>query len=267
MFATPIQVSDFTWDLNLNFAKNNNIIEDLPEGIPLIEFSTTGLSSTRSVGIEGQPFGVLYGGRFLRNDSGDILVGDDGYPLLNPEAGIVGNPNPDFTLGLRNSFSFKGINLSALIDYKHGGDIYNGTRGVMTSLGTHKDTENREDDFVFDGVNVNTGMPNTVVVKRNRNYYSRQGGLAGLSEVYIEDGTYLRLREVSISYTIPKKWISALSVSSLNVGVSGRNLFLSTKYSGIDPETNLSGASNSLGRDYFNMPNTKSYEFSLQVTF
>ncbi len=267
LFATPIQINDFNWDLNLNFAKNSNIIEDLPEGIPLIEFSTTGLSSTRSVGIEGQPFGVLYGGRFLRNDNGEILVGDDGYPLINPVAGIVGNPNPDFTLGLRNTLSFKGLNLSALIDYKHGGDIYNGTRGVMTSLGTHKYTENREEDFVFNGVNVNTGQPNTVVVKRDRDYYSRQGGLAGLSEAYIEDGTYFRLREVSISYSIPKKWISVLSVSNLNVGVSGRNLFLNTKYSGIDPETNLSGASNSLGRDYFNMPNTKSYEFSLQVTF
>jgi hypothetical protein len=137
----------------------------------------------------------------------------------------------------------------------------------MTSLGTHKDTENREEDFIFNGVNVNTGEPNTVVVKRNRDYYSRQGGLAGLSEAYIEDGTYVRLREVSMSYSIPKKWLTVLPVSGLNIGVSGRNLFLKTKYSGIDPETNLSGASNSLGRDYFNMPNTRSYEFSLQFTF
>jgi TonB-linked SusC/RagA family outer membrane protein len=267
LFATPIQSSNFTWDMSLNFAKNNNIVEDLPEGIPLIEFATTGLSSTRSVGIEGQPFGVLYGSRFLRNDNGQILVGDDGYPLINPVAGVVGNPNPDFTLGFRNTFSFKGLNFTALLDYKHGGDIYNGTRGVMTSLGTHKFTENREEDFVFDGVNVNTGLPNTVVVKRNRDYYSRQGGLAGLSEACIEDGTYFRLRELSLSYSLPKSWIKVLPISGLNIGVSGRNLWLVTNYSGIDPETNLSGASNSLGRDYFNMPNTKSYEFSLQITF
>jgi TonB-linked SusC/RagA family outer membrane protein len=267
LFGSPLRGKEFQWDMNLNFSKNNNIVEELPEGIPLIEFATTGLSSTRSVGIEGQPFGVLYGGRFLRNENGDVLVGDDGYPLIDQVAGIVGNPNPNFTVGFRNSFSYKGIVLSALIDYREGGDIYNGTRGVMTSLGTHKYTENRDEDFIFDGVNVNTGLPNTVAVKRNRDYYSRQSGLAGLSEAYIEDGSWIRLREVSLNYSIPKKLLGKLPVSGLSIGVSGRNLFLITDYSGIDPETNLSGASNSLGRDYFNMPNTKSIEFSLQITY
>ncbi len=267
LYLTPIEKSNFTWDISANFAKNSNIIEELPEGVTLIEFATTGLSSTRSVGIEGEPFGVIYGGRFLRNDNGDVLVGDDGYPLIDTEAGIVGDPNPDFTLGIRNTFTYKGLSLTALVDIKQGGDVFNGTRGVMTSLGTHKDTENRDEDFVFDGVNVSTGQPNTVVVKRDRSYYSRQGGLAGLSEAYIEDGSYIRLREVAINYSLPAKWIEKLPVSSLSVGLSGRNLLLFTDYSGIDPETNLSGASNSLGRDYFNMPNTRSYELNLQINF
>ncbi|MCK7509012.1 MAG: hypothetical protein MZV70_36585 [Desulfobacterales bacterium] len=233
----------------------------------LIEFATTGLSSTRSVGLEGQPFGVLYGGRYLRNDNGDVLVGDDGYPLIDAVAGVVGDPNPDFMIGLRNTFRYKGFSLTALIDVKEGGDVFNGTRGVMTSLGTHKDTENRDEDFVFDGVNVNTGQPNNVAVKRNRDYYSRQGGLAGLSEAYIEDGSYIRLREVSLSYSIPSNWLKKLPIKGLNIGISGRNLLLFTDYSGIDPETNLSGASNSIGRDYFNMPNTRSYEFNLEIKF
>ncbi len=267
LYLTPIEKKNFSWDINANFAKNNNIIEELPEGVTLIEFATTGLSSTRSVGIEGEPFGVIYGGRFLRNENGDVLVGDDGYPLIDTEAGIVGDPNPDFTLGVRNTFTYKGFSLTALIDIKQGGDVFNGTRGVMTSLGTHKDTENRDVDFIFDGVNVNTGLPNDVAVKRDRSYYSRQGGLAGLSEAYIEDGSYIRLREVAITYGLPAKWLEKLPVSSLNIGLSGRNLLLFTDYSGIDPETNLSGASNSLGRDYFNMPNTRSYELNLQVNF
>ena len=267
LFGSPVKGKDFGWDVHLNFAKNNNMVEELPEGIPLIEFATTGLSSTRSVGIEGQPFGVLYGGRYLRNENGDILVGDDGYPLIDPVAGVVGNPNPDFIIGLRNSFNFKGIVLSALLDVRQGGDIYNGTRGVMTSLGTHKNTENREEDFIFEGINVNTGEPNTVVVKRDRDYYSRQGGLAGLSEAYIEDGSWIRLCEVSLSYSVPKKLLGKLPISALNLGVNARNLFLFTEYQGIDPETNLSGASNSLGRDYFNMPSTKSIEFSVQITY
>lgn len=267
LYLTPVSSSNFNWDINVNFSKNNNVVEKLPEGVPLIEFSTTGLSSTRSVGIEGQPFGVIYGGRYLRNENGDVLVGDDGYPLIDTEAGVVGDPNPDFLLGLRNTFTYKGISFTALIDVRHGGDVYNGTRGVMTSLGTHKNTENRDEDFIFEGVNVNTGQPNEVAVKRNRDYYSRQGGLAGLSEAYLEDGSYVRLREVSLSYSLPSNWLDKLPVSAMNLGVSGRNLWLQTNYSGIDPETNLSGASNSLGRDYFNMPNTKSYVFNLQINF
>ena len=265
LYITPIDTKDFTWDITANFTKNKNIVEDLPDDLPFVEFPTTGLSSTRSVGIEGEPFGVLYGGRYLRNENGDVLVDDEGYPVIDTEAGIVGDPNPDFTLGIRNSFSYKGISLTALIDIKQGGDIFNGTRGVMTSLGTHKDTENRNEDFVFDGVNENTGLKNDVAVKRDRSYYSRQGGLAGLSEAFIEDGSYIRLREVALSYNLPSKWLEKLPVSSLSIGFSGRNLLLFTDYSGVDPETNLSGASNSLGRDYFNMPNTRSYEFNLQI--
>jgi TonB-linked SusC/RagA family outer membrane protein len=267
LLLSPIRTSDFNWDIVTNFSKNKNIVEELPEGVPLVEFSTTGLSTTRSVGIEGEPFGVIYGGRYLRNENGDILVGDDGYPEIHPEAGVVGDPNPDFLMGIRNTFTYKGISLSALLDIRAGGDIYNGTRGAMTFLGIHKNTENRYDDYIFPGVNLNTQEPNTVPVKRLQDYYSRQANLAGLSEAYLEDGSYIRLREVSISYQLPSKLFENIPISGANFGLSGRNLWLKTNYSGIDPETNLSGASNSLGRDYFNMPNTKSYEFNMQINF
>lgn len=266
-YATPVKLEKFTWDMQVNFTRNRNIVEDLPNGIPLLEFQTSGLSSTRSVAIKGQPYGVLYGTRYLRNENGQILVSNDGYPLVDVVPGIVGDPNPDFTLGIRNTFTYKGITLTALIDIKKGGDVYNGTKNVMLYLGTHKITENRDEDYVFPGVNVNTGLPNTVAVKRNFDYYSRLGTLAGLSEAAIEDGSYVRLREIALSYNLPAKWLSNSPVKGFSIGISGRNLLLLTKYSGIDPETNLSGTSNSLGRDYFNMPNTKGIEFNIQVNF
>lgn len=267
LFITPVSQKGFEWDMMFNFTKNKNMVEDLPEGVPLLDFQTTGVSSTRSVGIEGQPYGVLYGSRFLRNGNGDVLVGDNGYPLVDVTAGVIGDPNPDFMLGIRNTFTYKGIQLSLLFDIRQGGDVYNGTRNVMNSLGTSKNTENRDEDYIFPGINVNTGLPNTITVKRDARYYSAQGGLAGLSEAAIEDGSYVRLRELSLSYTMPAKWLGKTPFSGVNLGVNTRNLLLWTKYSGIDPETNLSGVSNSLGRDYFNMPNTKGVEFSLQVTF
>jgi hypothetical protein len=267
LFLTPVRSGSFIWDMMFNFTRNRNMVDELPEGVPLLEFETTGVSSTRSVAIEGQPYGVLYGTRFLRNESGDVLVGDNGYPLIDVVAGVVGNPNHRYMLGISNTFSYKGLSLHALVDIKQGGDVYNGTRNVMNYLGTHKGTENREEDFIFPGVNVNTGLPNDVVIKRDFKYYSSQGTLAGLSEAAIEDGSYLRLREVSLQYALPQKWLGESFIRGMNVGISGRNLLLFTNYSGIDPETNLSGTSNSLGRDYFNMPNTKGFTFNLQVSF
>lgn len=267
LYATPLKLSSFSWDMQVNFTRNRNIVEDLPEGIPLLEFQNTGLSSTRSVAIKGQPYGVLYGTRYLRNDKGQILVSNDGYPLVDVVPGIVGDPNPDFTVGFRNTLTYRNITLTALIDIKKGGDVYNGTKNVMLYLGTHKETENRDEDYIFPGVNVSTGEPNAVPVKRDFNYYSRLGTLAGLSEAGVEDGSYIRLREVAISYSLPSKWLRQTPVKGFSVGISGRNLLLFTKYSGIDPETNLSGTSNSLGRDYFNMPNTKGVEFNIQVNF
>lgn len=243
------------------------MVDELPEGVPLLEFETTGVSSTRSVAIEGQPYGVIYGTRFLRNEAGEVLVGDNGYPLVDVVSGVVGDPNHDYTLGIGNTLSLGGLSLNALIDIKQGGQMYNGTRNVMQYLGTHVSTENREEDFIFPGVNANTGQPNDVAVKRDARYYSSQGTLAGLSEAAMEDASYIRLREVSLSYSLPGKWLERTPISGLNIGVSGRNLLLFTEYSGIDPETNLSGTSNSLGRDYFNMPNTKGYMFNLQVSF
>ncbi len=264
--VTPVDRNGFEWDMMFNFTRNRNMVVDLPDGVPLIDFETTGVSSTRSVAIEGQPYGVLYGTRYLRDSTGQVLVGNNGYPLVDVLYGVVGDPNPDYMLGIRNTFNYKGFQLTFLFDIKQGGDVYNGTKNVMCSLGTSKITENRDEDFVFTGVNVSTGLPNEVKVKRDRNYYSAQGGLAGLSEAAIEDGSFVRLRELGFSYNMPSKWLSKTLFKGISLGINSRNLILWTKYSGIDPETNLSGVSNSLGRDYFNMPNTKSVEFSLQLS-
>lgn len=264
--ATPIEYKGFAWNMNFNFTKNKNMVEDLPDGVPLLDFETTGVSSTRSVAIKGQPYGVLYGTRYLRNSEGQVLVGNNGYPQVDVLPGVIGDPNPKFLLGIRNTFSYKGLELTFLFDIKHGGDVYNGTKNVMNSLGTGKFTENRDEDFIFPGVNATTGQPNTVVIKQRQPYYAAQGGLAGLSEAAIEDGSYVRLRELGISYNMPSKWLSKSPIKGINLGINSRNLLLWTKYSGIDPETNLSGVSNSLGRDYFNMPNTRSFEFSLQLS-
>ena len=95
----------------------------------------------------------------------------------------------------------------------------------------------------------------------------RRNGFLGLAEDNIEDGGWVRLRELALQYSLPKKWFTHGSLQGVNVGVSGRNLWLKTAYTGVDPETNLRGDSNDTGWDYFNLPNTRSFTFSLNLKF
>lgn len=274
--STPVKGRNFSWDVDLNFTANENTVEELGEGVPDLSFGSAGVASTNNRAIEGQPFGVLYGTRWSRDDNGNRLIDADGYPVFNPQdPGIVGDPNPDWIMGLRNSFTFKGLYVSALLDIRQGGDIYNGTVGVMQNLGIHKSTENREEEVVVEGVYAEgtvidgedvSGQPNTTPVRLDSRYYGRYP-FAGVSEASVEDGSWVRLRELTVSYRFPETVVGKLPVRSLELGLSGRNLFLLTDYSGIDPETNLAGASNSFGRDYFNTPNTRSLGFNLKIGF
>jgi len=272
--AQPIVKNAFSWDVALNFSANENTVVELAEGVQDIRFPVFGLASTSNRAIPGQPFGVLFGTRWSRDEQGNILVNADGYPVYDPQdPGIVGDPNPDWLMGFRNSFRWKGFYLSALLDVRRGGDIFNGTVGVMKNLGIHESTESREEEIVVEGVYAPgttidgedvSVQPNNTPVRLDYDYYRRYP-FAGVSEASIEDGSWVRLRELSFSYQFPASLIGGSFIRSLEVGVTMRNLFLITNYSGIDPETNLSGASNSFGRDYFNSPNTRSYGFNLRV--
>ncbi len=264
---SPIKRKNFTWDVDLNFSANENTVVALAPGVNDIRFAGSGVTSTSNRAIPGEAFGVIFGTKWLRDEGGNILVDDEGFPLFNPqEPGIIGDPNPDWLMGIRNSFQFKGLHLSTLLDIRQGGDIFNGTLGVMKNLGIHESTANREEEMVFEGVYESTGQPNTTPIKLDRNFYS-QFPFAGVSEASIEDGSWIRLREVTISYALPKVWLQQLPAGQLELGVSGRNLLLFTDYSGVDPETNLAGASNSFGRDWFNSPGTRSLSFNLKAQF
>jgi hypothetical protein len=167
-----------------------------------------------------------------------------------------------------------------LLDIRQGGDVWNGTSGVMAYWGMTKETaDDREiKGYVFDGVvNVGTGenpeyVENSTPVDFhnpetgfNDNKWVRYG--FGFSENEIEDASWVRLREVALSYNFPRSLISNIGLTDLSIGVVGRNLWLETSYSGIDPETNLQGTNNGFGLEYFGMPNTKSYAVNLRIGF
>jgi hypothetical protein len=151
------------------------------------------------------------------------------------------------------------------MDMRKGGDIWNGTRGALIAMGRAKETENRGQKIVFDGV-TESGATNTKEVTLSQSWYQGNGGGFGnQSEDFIEDGSFIRCREITVGYNFPKNLVSKAKLSSVSINFYTRNVFLITDYTGIDPETNLTGTSNGAGIDYFNMPNTRSFGASLKV--
>ncbi len=269
--ANLIRTNAFSWDFSLNFTKFTNTVTELPDGVERI--SLAGFTSTSSNAIEGEPYGVIFGSRFRRNEEGQLIIGSNGWPLVEPTDGPVGDPNPDFLMGIRNTVSWKGITVSALLDIRQGGDVWCGTCGIMDYFGTSQRTSNQRGvtDFVFPGISVDDGSPNTTPVDF-ANPANGLGGnrwvryaFGGLSEESIYDGSWVRLRELTVSYELPSSLFDNNFIQGVNISFTGRNLFLITDFPGIDPETNLTGASNGIGLEYFNMPNTKSYGVSLRV--
>lgn len=268
----PVRTEDFNWDLSINFSKYENVVEELVDGIEPILLN--GFTSTSSRAVPGESYGAIFGSRWLRDANGNQLVDDNGLAIEDPTSGVIGDPIPDYTLGFRNTVSYKNISLTALIDYRKGGDVWCGTCGIIDYFGVSKTTgELRDQTYVVNGVRQSDGQPNTTAVAYadpanglGGNRWVRYG-FGGVAEDYVYDGTFVKLRELALTYALPNKLISKLGIDSFTVTAAGRNLWLKTDYPGIDPETNLTGDSNGIGLDYFNQPQTQSYSLALKVSF
>ncbi len=271
--GTPIKKNDFEWFSQINFTRNRSLVKSIAQDISSISLAS--FSAISSLNIVEQPYGVFSGTRYRRNDDGKLVIGSDGWPLFADTQGVIGDPNPDFLVGFNNELSYKGFSFSFLWDIRQGGDLWNGTKGVTDYLGVSKESgdDRNVTDFVYDGVN-EQGEVNTIPVDFANPAlglggikWRRAGTLLGLAEDNIEDGSWIRLREVTATYRFSSKMFSNIKViNGASISIYGRNLLLFTEYKGVDPETNLRGPSNAQGWDYFNMPNTKSYGLALNVT-
>lgn len=279
--GTPVKSKNgkFQWDITLNFTKNKNEVVELAEGVENVGLG--GFTGAEIRAVVGKPYGSIFGTQWVKDDNGNVIINDDptdpnyGRPIMSDEEGYLGTVQPDWTMGITNSLQIYGFNLSFLVDIKKGGVMWNGTKGIMYALGTHVDTETRGESVVMDGVMghldadgnlVSTGAANTISTTLDQSWYNGLGGgFGGPTEQFIEDANWVRLREVNLTYSLNPKWLSKTFFKGIDLFVSGRNLYLWTPYTGIDPETNLYGASNAQGIDYFNMPNTRTYTFGLKV--
>ena len=211
--------------------------------------------------------------------AGALYIAANGYPITDPNVRVVGDPQPDWTGGLSLAIDYRGLQLSAFMDHRQGGDVLNMTRSSMYNYGTHKDTELRgqlrtfgkdwlchnQTCDVLNGPTVGPGKGTAVAV--NEAWFVGAGATGGPATTRVEDGTNTRLREVSLAYSFKGGWVRRMGgLSQIDAKVSGRNLKLWTDYSGFDPETNVAGAeAANRGIDWFNNPLTRATVFSITL--
>jgi len=264
MNLTPLKINDFAWDVSINYSKNNNEVISLTEGVSSIRLA--GFDSPGIFIMANQPYGVIWGSRFLRNENGEILVDDDGFELTADTSGPIGDAMPDWIGGIRNTFTWKGLSISALIDTRQGGDIFNLDEYYTKAYGTSWLTRDREHPIVVKGIRQSDGKVNTTQITNYRTYWSNN---SNVDEANVQDASFIRLRDVSLSYDLPKTVLRKLSVKGLVLTVSGRNLWLKTSksFTGSDPENSLYGSGNGQGISNFAIPSSKSINFALKLTF
>jgi TonB-linked SusC/RagA family outer membrane protein len=275
----PVKNRNFSWTLTGNFSMNKNKVLSLADGVSDIFLG--GFTGIEVRVVKGQPYGSIYSTSFLKDSNGNLVINDDktsagyGYPIKDDNMKSLGSVAPKWTLGITNEFSYKGASLSFLVDIKKGGLMWNGTKSRTVGFGTSDVTLSRGQSVVFAGVkghydsdgNLVTSGTNNISTTYSEYYFKNIGGGSNpAQEQFVEKTDWVRLREVSLSYQLGQILKPAF-LRQLKVYATGRNLLLWTPYTGIDPETNLMGASNAQGLDYFNMPNTRSIVFGVKYDF
>lgn len=264
------RTSALQWDLTFNFGLNRSEVIQLPgrlEEVYLSDSWTFNNSAAGAAVLDGSLFG-LRGNRPVKNENGEVVINASGLPSL--EAAVFNDVNrlPDYTLGITNSLSYRNLELSFLLDIVQGNELYNATESALAYYGLSANTTDRGETMVINGVDV-AGNPNSVEITKNQDYY--QNYYSRNAENFIEDGSFARLRYVTLNYNLPQTFLDRLSIASAQVYVTGRNLFTITDYSGVDPEVNTFGAgiagAGSLGIDNLGTPNTKGFDLGLKFKF
>ena len=265
--GTAIKRKDFTWDIGVNYSRNRNKVLSLGNGVDELA-PEEAFTSAQAFAIVGSPYGAIYGTKWKRNNEDQLLIGSNGLPQLEASKGNLGNPYPDWMMGLRNTFTFKGIRLTGLLDIRQGGVAWNGTYARLNRLGRTEESSDRNRTYIIEGVKASDGTQNNIPVSANAYWATYQGdGGSYAAENAIQDVSWVRLRELGLSYTLKIKSIEKY-IKSIDLAFVGKNLWLSTDYKGVDPETSLTGAGSNIGGfDYFNNPGIKSFIFSLKANF
>lgn len=286
----PIEMKDFSWDLNVNFAKNSNKVKELANGVDEFELASARWLGVKVVAKVGENYGCIMGKDFLRNKNGDIIIdGKTGLPKMTHDLKVLGNATWDWTGGMTTNVRYKNLSLGAIFDVKVGADLYSMSARSAYSTGKHKETLEGRDawyeseekrlaagvtskdwhptgGYVAKGVIEQpdgTFKPNDIFVSPQEywTYVTTQ-----TARPFIYDNTYVKLRELTLSYAFPRRLLGKV-VNALSVSFVARNLFnLYKNVPNIDPDSNYNN-STGMGLEFGSLPSRRSFGLNVNLKF
>ncbi|HEY1193734.1 SusC/RagA family TonB-linked outer membrane protein [Flavobacterium sp.] len=291
--GSPIQTENFKWNIGANYSRNRSKVEILDYAKQIQNYTIGSSGGVEVLASVGQAYGALYGTAYLRDASGNIVVGANGLPKADPTKKVLGHYTPDYLAGVTNTLTYKNLELSFLVDASVGGEIFSGTNrtgtytGVLASTlpgrgaengglsyyidGTTKTLVNGtaptgatvyDDGMVFKGVYDN-GTPNSTVISAQEYYKASYN----ISEAYIYSSTFVKMREIKLAYNFNKSFAKKLGLEGASITAVGRNLFFIYKDApNIDPETAFN-TGNAQGLESLSLPTTRNFSLNVNLKF
>ena len=291
--GSPIQTENFKWNIGANYSRNRSKVEILDYAKQIQNYTIGSSGGVDVLASVGQAYGALYGTAYLRDASGNIVVGANGLPKADPTKRVLGHYTPDYLAGVTNTLTYKNLELSFLVDASVGGEIFSGTNrtgtytGVLANTlpgrgaengglnyylnGTTKTLVNGtapggatvyDDGMIFNGVYEN-GSPNTTVLSAQEYYKASYN----ISEAYIYSSTFVKMREIKLSYNFTKTFAKKLGLEGASITAVGRNLFFIYKDApNIDPETAFN-TGNAQGLESLALPTTRNFSLNVNLKF
>ncbi|MGV6829389.1 MAG: SusC/RagA family TonB-linked outer membrane protein [Flavobacteriales bacterium] len=262
----------FNWNVNVNFTTNESTVKDIGDNDIIIYEGYTNLGNGARV---GYPLGSIFGSRIARDENGNLLVDGSGNYVSEEidEEGIlpfIGDPNPDFVMNYTNTFSYRGLSLGVSVNHTSGGDMYTTTVATLMGRGLTTDTNDRLSTYILPGISTVTGLPNDVQIN-NSGFYFDNGFASAANELSVYDASVVRLREVSLGYSLPSKFLDKTPLGKLVIKASAYNMWYDAYNMpdgvNFDPNTAGLGAGNGQGFDYLTGPSSKRYGLSINATF
>lgn len=270
--GTPVKIGSFAWTVNGVYSRIIPTTLDLGGQLQEVQIGG-GFTNLGNFAVVGEPFNVIKGTAYRRNEQGQLLIDAGGFPLTTTAPVILGDPNPAFTASLINGFTWKGFSLDVMLSYRQGGAMYSSTAGALLGRGLTYDTGleagyDRAQTYIYPGVKLSDGQPNDVQITASDVGFNTTYFFGDEGRVF--DGTTLRLQELSLGYQLPKVLVSKLKLKGASLTLSGNNLWYRAFNfpPGLNFDTdNLGlGVGNNFGFEYLTGPSAKRYGVTLKVT-